>query len=120
MRGSLVAMQLVQALTLRLKKAGASPLTYLYIAGEEDAVTDIPPHLSGRNISWFCKNDSDLLKFSNKHFPFPNQASWTVFSPSITVSMKVILVLLMQHFKMGEWLQIKKARKHVGKMGVPL
>ena len=34
-RGSLVAMQLVQALTLRLKKAGASPLTPLHISGEE-------------------------------------------------------------------------------------
>ena len=32
-RGSLVSMQLVRALTLRLKKAGASPLTHFHIAG---------------------------------------------------------------------------------------
>ena len=31
--GSLVAMQLVQALTLRLQKYGASPLTTLHISG---------------------------------------------------------------------------------------
>ena len=33
-RGSLVAMQLVLALTLRLKKSGASPFIPLHIAGE--------------------------------------------------------------------------------------
>ena len=34
--------------------------------------------------------------------------------------MKVISVLRMQHFEMGEWIQLKKAGKHVGKIGVPL
>ena len=34
-RGSLAAMQLVQALRIPLKKDGASPLTPLHIAGEE-------------------------------------------------------------------------------------
>ena len=33
-RGLLVAMQLLRALTLRLKNSGASPLTPLYIARE--------------------------------------------------------------------------------------
>ena len=33
-RGSLVAMQLVRALALRLKKSGESPLTTLHISGE--------------------------------------------------------------------------------------
>ena len=33
-RGSLVAMQLVRSLTLRLKRSGASPLTPLHIDGE--------------------------------------------------------------------------------------
>ena len=34
--------------------------------------------------------------------------------------MKVISVLRMQHFEMGEWIQLKKAGKHVGKIGVTL
>ena len=34
--------------------------------------------------------------------------------------MKVISVLRMKHFEMGEWLQLKKAGRHVGKIGVPL
>ena len=50
----------------------------------------------------------------------PDQASWSVFHPSIAVSMKVISVLRMQNFEMGEWLQLKKAGKNVGKIGVPL
>ena len=97
-RGSLVAMHLVRALTLQLKKAGASPLTPLHIAGEENDMTDIPPHSFGSNISWFCKNDTDLLKVFNNPPPLPNQSSWTVFIPSNSVNMKVISVLRMQHF----------------------
>ena len=34
--------------------------------------------------------------------------------------MTVISVLLMHHFEMGEWLQLKKAGKHVRKIGAPL
>ena len=32
----------------------------------------------------------------------------------------VISVLRMQHFEMGEWLQLKNSGKYVGKIGVPL
>ena len=46
----------------------------------------------------------------------PNQVSWIIFSPSQAVSIKVIPLLQMQHFEMGEWLQIKKLGKHVGKL----
>ena len=81
---------------------------------------DIPSCLFVSNLSWFCKNDTDLVKNFNKHFPLPKQASWTVFSPSSAVSMKVISVLRMQHFEMGEWLQLEKAGKYVGNIGVPL
>ena len=101
-RGSLVAMQLVRALTLRVKQSGASPLTPLHIRGEENAMTDIPSRSFGSNSAWLCKNDDELLTLFNSKFPLPNQASWTVFSPSNAVSMKVISVLRMKHFKMGE------------------
>ena len=113
-------MHQVRALMLRLKKSGASPLTPLHISGEENNMTDIPSCSFGSNISWFCKNYTDLLNFFNKNFPLPNQASWTVFRPSKSVSMKVVSVLRMQHFEMGEWLQLKKSGKHVGKTGGPL
>ena len=54
-RGLLVAIQLVQSLALWLKKAGASPLTPLHIAGEENAITDIQLLSFGSNTSLFCK-----------------------------------------------------------------
>ena len=86
-RGLLLEMQLVRALTLQLKKAGASPLTPLHIDGEENSMTDIPSRLFGSNLSWFCKNDTDLLNLLNKNFPLPNKASWEVFSLSNAASM---------------------------------
>ena len=68
----------------------------------------------------FFLNDTDLLNLFNKNPPLPNHASWTVFSPSNAASMKIISVLRMKHFEMGEWIQLKKAGKNVGKIGVPL
>ena len=79
-------------------------------------MTDIPSHSFGSNLSWFCKNDTDLLNLFNKNFPLPNQASWTIFIPSNAVSMKIISVLRMQHFEIGEWLQLKKTGKMLGKL----
>ena len=113
-------MQILRALTIRLKKYGASTLTPLRIDGEENAMTDIPSCSFGSNLSWFCKNDTDPLNLFNKNFPLTKQASWTFFGPSNAVSTKVISVLRMQHFEMGEWIQLKKAEKHVGRIGVPL
>ena len=83
-------------------------------------MTDITSRSFGSNLSWFCKNDNDLLNLFNKNPPFPNKASWTVFSPSNAASMKVISVLRMQHFEMGKCLQLKKTGKYVGRIGVPL
>ena len=79
-------------------------------------MTDIPSRSFGSNISWFCKNDTDLLNLFNENFPLPNQASWKVLNPSNAVSMKVISVLGMQNFEMGKWLQLKKLGKHVVKL----
>ena len=88
----------------------------LHIAGEENYMTDIPLLLFVSNLYWFCKNDTDLLNLFNKNPPLPNQASWTVFSPTNAVSMKFISVLWMQHFEVGKCLQLKKEGKHVGKL----
>ena len=81
---------------------------------------DIPSRSFGSNLAWFCKNDTNLINLSNENFSLPNKASWTVFSPSNAASMKVISVLRMQNFEMGKWLQLKKAGKNVGEIGVPL
>ena len=83
-------------------------------------MTDIPSRSFGSNIAWFCKNDTDLLIFFNKNPPLPNQVSWTILSPYNSASMKVVSVLRIHHFEMGEWQQLKKAGKNIGKIGVPL
>ena len=101
-RGSLVAMQLVQALSLQLKNYGESPFTPLHISGKENYMMDIPSRSFVSNPSWFCKNDTDLLNLFKKHFPLPNQVSWAVFGPSSAGSMKVIYVLWMKHLEIGE------------------
>ena len=119
-RGSLVAIHIVRALTLRLKNAGASLFTPLHIAGEENTMTDIPSCSFGSNLSWCCKIDTDLLNLFNKNFPLLDQASWTIFSPSNAVIMKVISVLRIPHFEMDEWIQLKNAGKHVRTIGVTL
>ena len=69
---------------------------------------DIASHLFCSNPSLFGENYTDLLIFFNRNVPFPNQASWTVLSPYIAVSIKVVSVVQMKHFKMREWLQLKK------------
>jgi len=118
-KGSLVAMQLVRALALRLKLSGASPLTPQHIGGDENSMTDIPSRSFGSNPAWFCKTDAELLHLFNKTFPLPNQASWTVFSPSNAARMKVISVLRMQHSEMAEWQELRGSGKWVGEIGDP-
>ena len=77
---------------------------------------DILSQSFGINSAWFFKNGYDLQKNSNEDFPLPNQASWTVFSPSRTLGMKVILILWMENFEMGKWLQLKKEENMLEKL----
>ena len=119
-RGSKISIQLLRALTLRLKNRGASPLTPLHIQGKKNAMTDIPSRLFGSNPEWFYKTDSDFCNLFNENFTLPNQVSRIVFSPSRAVSMKVISILQMDHLEMGKWLQLKNSGKLVGKIGAPL
>ena len=92
-KSSDVAGQLVRALALRLKSSGASPLTPLHIRGIHNAMTDIPSRSFGSEKKWHCKTDAELLKLFNSSFPLPQQASWTVYRPSIEIFMKVLSVL---------------------------
>ena len=74
-KSSVVAGQLIRALSLRLKKHGVSPLTPLHIRGVENALTDIPSRSFGSVPKWHCKNDNDLLNLFNTLFPLPKQNS---------------------------------------------
>ena len=100
-KGLVVRNAVSASISATLKKAGAPLLTPLNISREKNAMTNILSRLFGINTSWFCKNDTDLINFFNGNFTFPNQASWTDFSPSSAVSVKVLSVLRKNNFEMG-------------------
>ena len=112
-----VAAQLVRALALRLKVAGASPLTPLHIAGSKNAMTDIPSRSFGSNAKWHCKSNDELLTLFNASFPLPNQASWTVYQPSPALSMKVISILRTRDSTLAEWSRLPSPGSHIGDAG---
>ena len=119
-KGSRVAGQLLRALTLRLKTMHVSPLTQLHIAGQRNAMTDIPSRSFGSEPKWLCANDHDLLKLFNTLFPLPLQNSWTVFQPSSAIGTRVISVLRMQAFIMDKWRRPPRPGRHTGPIGQPM
>ena len=102
-KSSFVAGQLLRALSLRLKKYQALPLTPMHIAGVENAMTDIPSRSFGSKKEWMCNTDDKLLTMFNAKFPLPNQTSWTVFRPSNKISTLVLSVLRMQPTTLDVW-----------------
>ena len=100
---SMVAAQLVRALALQLKVAGASPLTPLHVTGSKNAMTDIPSRSFGSTRKWHCESNDELLTLFNSSFPLPNQASWMVYQPSHAISMRVISILRTRDSTLAEW-----------------
>jgi len=119
-KGSLVAGELLRALSLRLKLRRVSPLTPLHIKGDNNSMTDIPSRSFGSVPKWHCETDAAFLTLFNSHFPLPQQNSWTVFRLSTKLSMRVISVLRMQAFTLDEWRRLPGPGRHVGKTGVPM
>ena len=115
-RNSKVADQLIRALALRLKKKKVSPLSTLHIAGEKNAMTDIPSRSFGSEPKWFCKTDEELLTLFNSKFPL-KQNTWTVFRPSQKIISRIFSVLQMKVLKMEEWTRLPKPGRHIGTAG---
>ena len=95
-KSSVVAGQLLGALTLRLKMKVAFLLKPFHISGNQNAMTDIPSHQFGSKPKWNCKIDAELLLLFNKKFPLPNKASQTVFHPTKEIIMKLLSLLQME------------------------
>ena len=117
---SVIAMQLVRALALRLQLAHASPLTPMHIAGVNNSLTDIPSRSFGSEVAWHCKTDDQLLTLFNRMFPLPNQACWTVFRISSKLAMRVISILRMKAFTADEWRRLPKKGRLIGSGGSPM
>ena len=116
-RRSVVAEQLVRGLALRMKEAGASPLTPFHIRGVHNSMTDIPSRSWGSEPAWFCKSPDDLRNLFNSCFPLPSKDSWTVFQVRRELSTRVISVLRNRHLSMGEWRRLPPPGKNIGPIG---
>jgi hypothetical protein len=110
---------IMRALALRLKTRGASPLTPLHIAGDENSISDIPSRSFGDPVEWHCVDDIAVRDKMNSLFPLPHQASWTVFQLNFKVFTRVISALLMKHIDMAEWRRLPKIGNAIGTTGVP-
>ena len=116
-RSSLVAEQLIRVLALRFNIQAVCPITTLHIAGDQNAMTDIPSRSFGSEPKWHFKTDIDLLTFFNATFPLPQQNLWTVCRPTSAIAMRVISVLRMTPFTLDDWRRLPVIGKSIGTTG---
>jgi hypothetical protein len=118
-RHSPTAMQLIRALSLRLHITQASPLTTLHIAGQRNAMTDVPSRSFGSEAKWHCPGDSSFLTLYNSLFPLSTQESWSLFCLSSVTTSRVTLILRTKAFTLAEWRRLQKAGTITGPSGKP-
>ena len=116
-RSSLVAEQLIRVLALRFNIHKVCPITTLHIAGDQNAMTDIPSRSFGSKPKWHFHTDLDLLTFFNNNFPLPQKNSWTVCQPTSAIAMRVISVLRMTPFTLDDWRRLPAVGKSIGTIG---
>jgi hypothetical protein len=117
---SIVAENLIQALTLRLKVNHSCKLTPMQIEGKRNAILDIPSCSFRSNPTWVCMSDSDLLTLFNSLFPLPEQQSLTIYHPNCMMATRVTSILQMKSFALEGWRQLPKQGRHVGQIGAPM
>lgn len=116
-KSSVIAGQLIRALALRLKVSQAPPLSTLHVAGDANAMTDIPSRSFGDPAKWFCETDIELLSLYSREFPLPPQLSWNVYRINTKISSRIVSILRMQHFSMDEWRRLPSPGEHIGSVG---
>jgi hypothetical protein len=89
----------------------------LHIAGDQNAMTDIPSRSFGSEPKWHFHTDLDLLTFFNKTFPLPQKNSWTVCQPTSAIAMRVISVVRMTPFTLDDWRRLPAVGKSIGPIG---
>ena len=114
---SVIAMQLLRILALRLQLAEASPLTPLHIAGVDNEMADIASRSFGSESKWHCTCDSDLTNMFTSLFPPPPQTSWNVFQHSSVITTRVISALRMKASTTDEWRRLPRKGTFSGPIG---
>ena len=113
------ANRLLRVLAIRLRVNRASPLVTRHLAGDRNALGDIPSRSFGYKAEWHFKSDIDFLSYFSKTFPLPDQNCWTGFRLNGAVSTKVISELLTPGSSMAEWRRLPKLGERYGKSGRP-
>ncbi len=116
-RASLVAEQLIPILALRFNTNKVCPITMLHIAGDQNAMTDIPSCSFGSKPKWHFQSELNFLTFLNKSFPLPCQNSWTLCQPTSAIATRVISVLRMKPFTLEDWRRLPVVGKNIGTTG---
>ena len=111
-----VAGQLVGMFAPWIKKAMVSLVTPLWNWGAESLLADVLLWLFGRDPTWHCKSNNNVLPVSNTLYPLPNQSSWTVFHPSCAILLRVCFMLQMKATNVEERPQLKSVSRHVDKL----
>ena len=116
---SVVANRLLRVLAVRLRIKRASPLITKHLAGDRNALGNIPSRSFGYKKEWHFKNDSNFLTYFNNCFPLPNQICWTGFRLSGGVCSRVMQELRTQGSSMAEWRRLPRLGTKYGKNGRP-
>ena len=112
---SLAAARLLRFLGLRLKARQASSLLPMHIAGEDNALADIPSRAF--KTGNFFEAAADLTSYFNHHFPLPQDVSWIEFKVPEKLTSRVIKCLLGVQLPMESLIRLPKLGKNIGNIG---
>ena len=115
---SIIAGHLLRILGLRVHATGASPLTPLYIPGEENEIADIISRAFKHGK--FFKAHTNLLPYFQQHFPLTQGESWNVFQlPSALIS-RITSCLRGGQLALASLLRLPTRGKNTGRNGPTL
>jgi hypothetical protein len=89
----------------------------LHIAGDQNAMTDIPSRSFGSKPKWHFQSELDFLTFFNNSFPLPCQNSWMLCQPTSAIAMRVISILRMKPFTLEDWRRLPVVGKNIETTG---
>jgi hypothetical protein len=112
---SLVAGRLLRLLGLRIHARQASSLVPLHIAGDDNTMADIVSR-AFKDGKFFAAN-KNLTSYFNKHFPLPQETSWTEFQLPSSLTSHVISCLRGQLSPLGSLLRLQRTDKSIGSTG---
>ena len=112
---STVAGRLLRFLALRQRKRQVSSLAPLHVAGDDNAMADIPSRAfkSGKYFA-AC---NDIVAYFNTHFPLPQNLSWKEYEVKPKLASRVTSSLRGERLQMESLLNLSKQGTNTGDTG---